>query len=30
MIQARKLGHLVLKVRDARKSKEFYTRALGL
>ena len=30
MIQARKLGHIVLKVRDARKSKEFYTRALGL
>jgi catechol-2,3-dioxygenase len=30
MIQARKLGHIVLNVRDARKSKEFYTRALGL
>ena len=30
MIQARKLGHVVLKVRDAGKSKEFYTRALGL
>ena len=30
MIQARKLGHIVLKVRDARKSREFYTRALGL
>jgi len=30
MIQARKLGHVVLKVRDARKSKEFYMRALGL
>jgi catechol 2,3-dioxygenase len=30
MIQARKLGHVVLKVRDARKSREFYTRALGL
>jgi catechol 2,3-dioxygenase len=30
MIQARKLGHVVLKVRDAQKSKEFYTRALGL
>ena len=30
MIQARKLGHIVLKVRDAQKSKEFYTRALGL
>jgi catechol-2,3-dioxygenase len=30
MIQARKLGHVVLKVRDVRKSTEFYTRALGL
>jgi catechol 2,3-dioxygenase len=30
MIEARKLGHIVLKVRDAQKSKEFYTRALGL
>ena len=30
MIQARKLGHLVLKVRDARQSRDFYTRALGL
>jgi catechol 2,3-dioxygenase len=30
MIQARKLGHVVLKVRDARKSRDFYTRALGL
>ena len=30
MIQARKLGHIVLKVRDAKKSKEFYMRALGL
>lgn len=30
MIQARRLGHVVLKVRDARRSKEFYTRALGL
>ena len=30
MIQARKLGHVVLKVRDAQRSKEFYTRALGL
>jgi catechol 2,3-dioxygenase len=30
MIQARKLGHVVLKVRDMQKSKEFYTRALGL
>lgn len=30
MIQARKLGHVVLKVRDMQKSKEFYMRALGL
>ena len=30
MIQARKLGHVVLKVRDARQSRDFYTRALGL
>jgi len=30
VIQARKLGHVVLKVRDAMKSKEFYVRALGL
>lgn len=30
MIQARKLGHVVLKVRDAAKSRDFYTRALGL
>src|SRR2546427_6185997 len=30
MIAARKLGHLVLKVRDARTSRDFYTRALGL
>lgn len=30
MIQARKLGHVVLKVRDAEKSRDFYTRALGL
>jgi len=30
MIQARKLGHVVLKVRDAQESKKFYTRALGL
>jgi len=30
MIQARKLGHVVLRVRDAAKAKEFYTRALGL
>jgi catechol 2,3-dioxygenase len=30
MIQARKLGHVVLKVRDAAKSKDFYVRTLGL
>jgi catechol-2,3-dioxygenase len=30
MPQTRKLGHIVLKVRDAQKSKEFYTRVLGL
>jgi catechol-2,3-dioxygenase len=30
MIQARKLGHVVLKVRDARASRDFYTRTLGL
>lgn len=30
MIQARKLGHVVLKVRDAAKSRDFYTRTLGL
>jgi catechol-2,3-dioxygenase len=30
MIQARKLGHIVLKVRDALRSKEFYMRVLGL
>ena len=30
MPQTRKLGHIVLKVRDAQKSKEFYARALGL
>jgi catechol-2,3-dioxygenase len=30
MIQARKLGHVVLSVRDAVKSRDFYTRALGL
>ena len=30
MIQARKLGHVVLRVRDAQKSKDFYMRALGL
>ena len=30
MIQARKLGHVVLRVRDAARSRDFYTRALGL
>jgi len=30
MIQARKLGHVVLKVRDGARSTEFYTRTLGL
>ena len=30
MIQACKLGHVVLKVRDAATSREFYTRTLGL
>lgn len=30
MIRARKLGHIVLKVRDARASMDFYTRVLGL
>ena len=30
MIQARKLGHVVLNVRDAAKSRDFYTRTLGL
>ncbi len=30
MIQARRLGHVVLKVRDAGKSKDFYVQALGL
>jgi catechol 2,3-dioxygenase len=30
MIQARRLGHVVLKVRDVAKSRDFYTRALGL
>jgi len=30
MIQARRLGHVVLKVRDLQKSKAFYTQALGL
>jgi catechol 2,3-dioxygenase len=30
MIQARRLGHVVLKVRDAAASRDFYTRALGL
>ena len=30
MIRARKLGHVVLKVRDAATSKEFYVKTLGL
>jgi catechol 2,3-dioxygenase len=30
MIQARKLGHVVLRVRDAQRSKAFYMRTLGL
>jgi catechol-2,3-dioxygenase len=30
MIAPRKLGHIVLKVRDAQRSKDFYTGALGL
>lgn len=30
MIQPRKLAHIVLKVRDAQASKDFYTKALGL
>jgi catechol 2,3-dioxygenase len=30
MIQARKLGHVVLKVRDAQRSRDFYVRTLGL
>jgi catechol-2,3-dioxygenase len=30
MIQALKLGHVVLKVRDAAASRDFYTRTLGL
>ena len=30
MIQARKLGHVVLKVRDVQASKTFYSRVLGL
>ena len=30
MIQAKRLGHIVLNVRDAAKSREFYTRTLGL
>ena len=30
MIRARKLGHVVLKVRDVQKAKDFYTRVLGL
>lgn len=30
MIQAQRLGHIVLKVRDAGKSRDFYTQTLGL
>ncbi len=30
MIQARKLGHIVLKVRNAAQSRDFYMRTLGL
>jgi catechol 2,3-dioxygenase len=30
MIQARKLGHVVLQVRDAARSRDFYTQTLGL
>jgi catechol-2,3-dioxygenase len=30
MIQARRLGHIVLSVRDVQKSKSFYTSVLGL
>ena len=30
MIQARRIGHVVLKVRDAQRSRNFYTRTLGL
>jgi len=30
MIQARKLGHVVLAVRDAARSRDFYVRTLGL
>ena len=30
MIQARKLGHIVLSVRNAARSRDFYTRTLGL
>lgn len=30
MIQAQKLGHIVLKVRDAVRSRDFYTKTLGL
>ncbi len=30
MIQARKLGHIVFKVRDDAKSRDFYTRTVGL
>ena len=30
MLQPLRVGHVVLKVRDAKKSRDFYTRALGL
>jgi catechol 2,3-dioxygenase len=30
MIQAERLGHVVLKVRDAARSRDFYTRTIGL
>ena len=30
MIQARKLGHIVLRVRDAQQSKDFYMKTIGL
>src|SRR5881396_1386231 len=30
MIQAKRLGHVVLNVRDAEKSRDFYTQTLGL
>ena len=30
MIQAKRLGHIVLNVRNAEKSRDFYTQTLGL